>query len=319
MQPVHPTGQATAPTETAANGWRHRCLYSGTQTHPVYADLLIPERTDDRKLPLILIHGAFHTGAAYLTTPDGRPGWAPWFVRTGRRVYVVDWPGHGRSPAGPDFHRLSGVDIVESLAVLIREIGPCLLLAHSAGGPIAWQLAEQLPEHVKGIVGIAPGGPANIQPALPSDPDAIAALRFDQAAGCPIYSDPDLTAYVDIDFIRNYWANTPRFPVGALNDYARSIVGESPRILNERFRIGGAGLTLDDPGVVARRPILIVTGELDPRHPRDVDEKVARYLNADFQYLPDMGFTGNGHMLMLDDNSDDIASVIDTWLDNKRL
>ena len=34
----------------------------------------------------------------YLTTPDGRAGWATLFVEQGRLVYVVDRPGHGRSP-----------------------------------------------------------------------------------------------------------------------------------------------------------------------------------------------------------------------------
>lgn len=307
------------PGEGAAPAWLQSSFYSGELSHPIYTDVLTPTRLYSDKLPLVFIHGAFHTGAAYLTTPDGRAGWAPWFANSGRKVYVVDWPGHGRSPMNADFHKLSAVDIVHSMSTLIREVGPCILVAHSAGGPISWQLAEQLPKLVRGIVGIAPGGPANIQPALPDDPEAIAALRFDEEAGCPIYSDPNQTAYVDIDFIRNYWANTPRFPAAALERYARSIVGESPQILNERFRIGGAGLMVNKPEVVAARPILIVTGELDPRHPREVDSKVAQYLSADFLYLPDQGITGNGHMLMLDDNSDEIASLIDNWLTSKKI
>ena len=307
------------PYEGAAPAWWQSSFYSGELSHPIYTDVLTPARLHSHKLPLVFIHGAFHTGAAYLTTPDGRAGWAPWFANSGRKVYVADWPGHGRSPMNADFHKLSAVDIVHSMSTLIQEVGPCILIAHSAGGPISWQLAEQLPELVRGIVGIAPGGPANIQPALPDDPEAIAALRFDEEAGCPIYSDPNQTAYVDIDFIRNYWANTPRFPAAALERYARSIVGESPQILNERFRIGGAGLMVNKPEVVAARPILIVTGEQDPRHPREVDSKVAQYLSADFLYLPDEGITGNGHMLMLDDNSDEIAALIDNWLTSKKI
>src|SRR5690606_13032058 len=144
-------------------------------------------------------------------------------------------------------------------------------------------------------------------------------LRFDQEAGCPIYSDPGKTFYADIEFVRNYWANTPRFPAKALERYARSIVGESPQILNERFRIGGAGLLVQEPEAIAQRPILIVTGEQDPRHPRATDEKLALYFDADFFFLPDLGITGNGHMLMLDDNSDDIAKCIDRWLDGQGL
>src|SRR5690606_19330383 len=181
------------------------------------------------------------------------------------------------------------------------------------------QLAESHSELVKGIVGIAPGGPANIQKPLSDDPEVIAALRFDQEAGCPIYSDPSKTFYVDAEFVCNYWANTPRFPKAALERYVRSIVGESPQILNERFRIGGAGLAVKDAAAIGRRPILIVTGEHDPRHSRATDEKLAAYLGADFCFLPDIGVTGNGHMLMLDDNSDDIARHIDGWLNDQEI
>jgi pimeloyl-ACP methyl ester carboxylesterase len=46
--------------------------------------------------PLIMIHGGVHTGTSWVTTPDGRPGWAPLFAEHGYNVYVVDWPGVGR-------------------------------------------------------------------------------------------------------------------------------------------------------------------------------------------------------------------------------
>ena len=317
MKEDNELAQHTRPVTLPCVGYAQSSFYSGDMTHPIYADVLMPTQPLENKLPLILIHGAFHTGTAFLTTPDGRPGWAPYFANRGRRSYVIDWPGHGRSPAGVNFHKLSGLDVARSMGRLIEEVGPCVLLAHSAGGPIAWQLAESHSEQVKAIVGVAPGGPANIQKALSDDPDAIAALRFDQEAGCPIYSDPTKTFYVDIDFVRDYWANTPRFPAAALERYARSIVGESPQILNERFRIGGAGLLVNDPAAIGRRPILIVTGEQDPRHPRATDERLALYFDADFCFLPDVGITGNGHMLMLDDNSDDIARRIDDWLEKK--
>lgn len=294
------------------------CLYSGSLDHPIYLDVLTPTRGDAGKLPMLMLHGAFHTGSAYLTTPDGRPGWAPYFASHGRPVYVMDWPGHGRSPATADFHLLSGEDIVRSTTEAIKEIGPCILLAHSAGGPIAWRLAEILGEHVRGIVGIAPGGPANLQRPLPDDPELIHSLRDDEEAGCPIYADPTRPFLVDMAFIRAYWANTPRFPAAAIERYARSIVAESPRILNERFRIGGSGLMLDAPAAIgSSRPVLILTGEHDPRHPRETDERVAHYLNGEYCYLPDRGIFGNGHMLMLDDNSDDLAALIDHWLSSR--
>lgn len=47
--------------------------------------------------PVIMVHGSTHTGAALESTPDGREGWAPYFVREGVSTYVVDQAGRGRS------------------------------------------------------------------------------------------------------------------------------------------------------------------------------------------------------------------------------
>src|SRR5258706_2791540 len=52
-------------------------------------------------VPLVLLHGSNHTGMTYETTPDGREGWATWFVRQGHPVYVVDHSGRGRSGFDP--------------------------------------------------------------------------------------------------------------------------------------------------------------------------------------------------------------------------
>jgi len=47
--------------------------------------------------PVIMVHGSAHTGAALESTPDGREGWYPYFVRKGVPSYVVDQSGRGRS------------------------------------------------------------------------------------------------------------------------------------------------------------------------------------------------------------------------------
>jgi hypothetical protein len=44
-----------------------------------------------------MVHGSTHTGAALESTPDGREGWFPYFVRKGVSTYVVDQSGRGRS------------------------------------------------------------------------------------------------------------------------------------------------------------------------------------------------------------------------------
>src|SRR5438094_8994822 len=47
--------------------------------------------------PVIMVHGSSHTGACLESTPDGREGWYPYFVRKGVPSYVVDQAGRGRS------------------------------------------------------------------------------------------------------------------------------------------------------------------------------------------------------------------------------
>lgn len=298
---------------------RSNCLYSGTDRHPVYADGVRGDASQGPRLPIVMLHGAFHTGASYLATPDGREGWAALFARRGHDVYVADWPAHGRSPARAPLAQLSTQEAAQALAVLVAQVGPAIVVAHSAAGPMAWWMAENCGDAVAAIVGLAPGPPANLQRALPDDPQAIEALRFDGEAGCPVYSSLQQPTEVNLAFIKTFWANSPRFPAQALGAYARSIVPESSRILNERFNIGASGLRLAHPGRVAQRPILIVTGDHDLRHPRAVDARLADWLQAEHLWLPDAGQVGNGHMLMAEDNSHEVAALVAQWLARRGL
>ena len=47
--------------------------------------------------PLVMWHGGGQTGTNFLGTPDGRKGWAEYFLEQGYAVYVVDQPGRARS------------------------------------------------------------------------------------------------------------------------------------------------------------------------------------------------------------------------------
>lgn len=50
-----------------------------------------------RPYPIVMIHGGGQTGSNFLGTPDGRRGWADYYVAHGYAVYVVDQVGRGRS------------------------------------------------------------------------------------------------------------------------------------------------------------------------------------------------------------------------------
>ena len=62
----------------------------------MYVQYFIPY-TVTHKYPIVLIHGGVGAGQAFVSTPDGRTGWAQYFAKKGFAVYVVDQPGRGRS------------------------------------------------------------------------------------------------------------------------------------------------------------------------------------------------------------------------------
>ena len=66
----------------------------------IYVEVLAP-KTQRRPYPLVLIHGAAQTATNWMGTPDGRKGWAEYFVEQGYVVYMIDQPMRGRSPWHP--------------------------------------------------------------------------------------------------------------------------------------------------------------------------------------------------------------------------
>ena len=67
----------------------------------MYVEVMVPKRIR-RANPIVFLHGAGQTGTDWLQTPDGRPGWAYFFVKRGYVVYMVDYPARGRSTYVPN-------------------------------------------------------------------------------------------------------------------------------------------------------------------------------------------------------------------------
>jgi hypothetical protein len=63
----------------------------------MYVQFQIPAKKNGTGWPVIMVHGSSHTAACLESTPDGREGWYPYFVRKGISTYVVDQAGRGRS------------------------------------------------------------------------------------------------------------------------------------------------------------------------------------------------------------------------------
>lgn len=62
----------------------------------MYVEVRVPAK-QTHPYPIIMVHGGTMSGINYTGTPDGREGWAQYFVRRGYAVYVVDQPGRARS------------------------------------------------------------------------------------------------------------------------------------------------------------------------------------------------------------------------------
>jgi pimeloyl-ACP methyl ester carboxylesterase len=66
----------------------------------IFVEVLAPKDVR-RPYPLVLIHGAAQTATNWMGTPDGRKGWADYFVEQGYIVYMIDQPMRGRSAIHP--------------------------------------------------------------------------------------------------------------------------------------------------------------------------------------------------------------------------
>jgi pimeloyl-ACP methyl ester carboxylesterase len=94
--------QDSGPVSIAREGY----LYAGghyiegkrgkIMTGQMFVEYQIPAKRVS-PYPVVMVHGGGVTGNIYLGTPDGKEGWAEFFLRKGYAVYVADQVGRGRS------------------------------------------------------------------------------------------------------------------------------------------------------------------------------------------------------------------------------
>lgn len=289
---------------------------------PVYFETFAPDALTSRPT-VIMVHGGAHSGACYQRTADGRPGWAYRFVERGYRVVVPDWPGMGRSGHVP-LDKLNGEVVVDGLGGLIRSLAPPLvLLTHSMSGAYGWRLAELHGDIVDKVVGVAPAPPGNIQPQAPVYAETDTAIET-VASGRRVRIDLREPVVPTWDFVERKLVGASRFfPRDQLAAYAASLRPTPPRIALERQNVRSSQVRVSHPRRLAGKQVLVITGSEDLDHPREVDEAIVTWLNengasAEFCWLPDRGIVGNGHMLMLESNSDEIADIILAWLEARQ-
>lgn len=287
----------------------------------VYYDVLEPV-SGATKPPMMLVHGAAHTGAAYLQTPDGRPGWAQYFAGMGHKVVVPDWPGVGRSGyVAPD--QMAGELVCAGLGNLLQLFDrPAILVTHSMSGPYGWKLLETQGERIGAIVAVAPGPPGNMMPnaeivgrvgdtvEVKLQPTSPVVLKFSVKE--PFVSPK---GFVEKKLI----GDGTRFPREYAERYFSSLGSVPARLVYERVNISRSQLKVSNFSSYKNKPALVIVGTNDPDHTAEGDRPIVDWLNAngakaEFVLLSDQGVFGNGHMMMIESNSDQIAGLVEKWI-----
>jgi pimeloyl-ACP methyl ester carboxylesterase len=305
-------------------------VVDGTQ---LYVEFQKPE-AQTQPYPVVLIHGGGGQGLDWMGTPDARPGWRTLLLQRGYAVYVVDRPGHGRSPIRPAGGGPAGpVASVEAIgplfagagnpahtqwpgtgqaddpalaqqlasqssfpadvaahhelmrrrgADLLDVIGPAIVITSSAGGPSGWLMADARPGLVRAIAALEPVGPTGPFP-----------LPWGLTAS-PLSYDPPATEPGELNL-----ADVP----GENGGPALRLQAGPPRTLPR----------------LADVPIAIVSGEQSFAGPMDAGTvaflRQAGCARVHHLRLGELGIHGNGHLMMIERNNEQVLDAITAWLD----
>ena len=355
------TALETAPAQETAPGplviARQGYLFAGgtystvddqqVMSGQLYAEFQIP--ADQRhSWPIVMVHGAGQTGTNFTGTPDGREGWAQFFLREGYAVYVVDQAGRGRSAHQADVYppvgrvRLAGAQERFAAPEHYNQWPQARLHTQwpgegKPGDPIFDQFyASQVPS-IQGatfsqsvnrdalLALLEEVGPAILLthsqsgpygwPVADARPDLVKAVVAVEPSGPPFFQD----AAVD---------TRPR-PWGPTNlplTYSPPAADASELAIVQQETPDGPDLvrcwTQQEPARtlpnLQKVPVVILTGEAS--YHAQYDHCTPKLLEqagvqTTFINLADIGIRGNGHMMMLEKNILEIAAVMIDRLD----
>jgi len=318
----------------------HGCFVGGHQiTRPdgsmieagqAYVLCMVPQ-VQRHPLPVVMVHGGGGQGIDFLFTPDGRPGWAARFLAAGHAVYVMDRPGHGRAPWHPE--ALGPMTPLPAYG----DIAPRFTAARALG---TWPEAArhtQWPDD--GLPGSSPtlrqfmagSGPMHtgLRTMQEQARDAGAAL-LDLVGPCVLLTHSQggpcgwLMADACPDLVRGIIAVEPLSPPFLAHPLGRLDWG-----------LTAAPLTFDPPVAdpaalsdgtprglkrLAGIPVVVVAAEASwmvASLPQVTAFLQAHGVDAELLRLGDHGLPGNGHLMMAERNSDEIADLLIRWIAGK--
>jgi pimeloyl-ACP methyl ester carboxylesterase len=243
-------------------------------------------------------------GAAYISDRFTAPERKPMYPQAAKHT---QWPGTG-VPGDAVFdqfyasqvEQLDDPGVGERLiraagAALLDRIGPSILIGHSQGGPLVFTIADARPKLAKAVLAIEPNGPP-FQEAVHTGPPGW-------------FKDGPLSRPWGIT--RNpltYSPADPKPPQSVLEPTA-----DAPELVRCRLQAEPARKLTN----LAALPILVLVSEASYHAP--YDHCTSKYLKQagvahTFTRLEEHGIRGNGHMMMLEKNSDEIAALLERWI-----
>lgn len=282
----------------------------------LYHEILGERRALDR--PLLWIHGGGATGACWRVTPDGRAGWADLLAERGYECWVTDWPGTGRS-GNRHTVEIEYEDVVDGYRRLLREVigEPVVVICHSMGGAVTWQLVQHEGDLVAGVVSVAGAYPANTPPSseVTADDGRVAEVTFGDT-GVSFRIDRRVPYLYEDSYIHEQAiATSTRFPVEATEAMRAGLVGLPPRMVLQRVGVEPGLPMVSSPDAFAGKPIRLITGGEDPAHTRAIEDRTLELLGSwgaevELVWLPDRGIEGNGHFMFMERNSDELLEIL---------
>lgn len=329
--------------------------YVDTKAGPImerqmYVEYRKPARVT-KPFPIVMIHGAAQTGTNFTGTPDGRKGWADYFVEQGYAVYVVDQPARGRSayhePLAPTI-RFAADQLEQRFTATAKfNLWPQAKL-HTQfpgegpnkglrGDPVFDQFYASQVQYIgrndvserllrdAGAALLDRIGPSIILTHSQSGPfgwviaDARPKLVKGIVAAEP--SGPPLRNAVFGTTAARPWGITE-------TPLAYDPPAKDPKELKtvEQSAADGANLVAcmqqAEPArkLVNLRGIPTLVFASESSYHAVYDHCTAKWLNqagvkTDFVRLEDVGIRGNGHMVMIEKNNLDIAAMVQRWLE----
>jgi pimeloyl-ACP methyl ester carboxylesterase len=317
----------------------------------MYVEYQIPEKLE-HPYPVVMIHGGSQTGTNFTGTPDGREGWAQYFLRHGYAVYVVDQVARGRAAHWSQVHgpvtppRLGFVE-QRFVAPERAKLWPQAHLHTQwpgTGRPgdavfdqfyasqvpsIADFAKQQALNRDAGIALLDRIGPAILLthsqsgafgwPIADARPNLVKAIVAVEPSGPPVH---------DVEFkgAPDWFADAAKTKPSGLGEvpltydppgapeFVREDAADAPELAHCWLQKGPARQLVNLKNI----PVLVVMSEAS--YHASYDHCTVKYLrqagvSTTFMPLAKSNILGNGHMMMLERNNDKIAAAMMNWLD----